>query len=151
MLPAAERQPEMIEAMRQGLAGNGDLEAVGDGEIGQGLATGIVALREEYLLVRAVKSAPFGDAAFKRPADAVREDLGAELILELFEYRHRHDAGDFEHLQNPRPDSLQRIRAGPPSSRLLLLGWKTRIFVDAARRALADAGHCRGGCLIMVL
>jgi hypothetical protein len=151
MLPTAESQPEVIEAMRQGLADNGDLKAVRDGEIGQGLAAGIVALREENLLVRAVQGAPFGDAAFKRTADAVRENLGAEFILELFENRDRQDAGDFEHLQNPRPGSLQWIRAGSPRSRLLLLGRKTRIFVDPARRALADAGHCRGGCLIMVL
>src|SRR5271168_5350296 len=91
MLPTAEGQPEMIEAMRQGLAGDGHPEAVGDGEIGQCLAAGIMALREENLLVRAVKGAPFGDPAFKRPADAVWENLGAELILELFENRHRHD------------------------------------------------------------
>jgi hypothetical protein len=110
-----------------------------------------VALREENLLVRAVKGAPFGDSAFKRPADAVWENLGAELVLELFENRDRHDAGDFEHLQNPRPDILQWIWAGSPVSRLLLLGRKTRVLVDPARRALADAGHCRGGGLIMLL
>lgn len=39
----------MIEAVRERLAGNGDAEAVRDGEIGQGLAAGIMALREEDL------------------------------------------------------------------------------------------------------
>jgi hypothetical protein len=34
MLPAAKGQPEMIEAMRERLAGDGDAEAVGGGEIG---------------------------------------------------------------------------------------------------------------------
>ncbi len=33
MLPAAASQPKMIEAVREGLAGDGDGEAVGDGEI----------------------------------------------------------------------------------------------------------------------
>src|ERR1019366_5760455 len=34
MIPAAVGQPEMIQAMREGLAGDGDVEAVGDGALG---------------------------------------------------------------------------------------------------------------------
>ena len=133
MFPTAEGEPEMIEAMRQGCAGNGDAEAVGNGEIGQGLAAGIVALREEYLPVRAVESPPSGDAAFEGPADAVWERPGAELVLKVLENRDRHDAGNVEHLQNTGPDGLQRIQAGSPGSRLLLLGGKPGVFINAAR------------------
>ena len=43
MFPTAVGEPEMIQAMREGLAGDGDVEAVGYGEIGQGLSTGVVA------------------------------------------------------------------------------------------------------------
>ena len=150
MLPAAASQPEMIKAMRKGLAGDGDAEAVGDGEIGQGLAARIVALRKENLFVLAVKGAPFGDAPLKRAADAVWKDIYAKFILKVLEDRHDHDAGNREHLQNPRPDMSQRVGAGSPRSRLPFLRWQTRVLVDAARGAGAEAGHCGGGLLIVV-
>src|ERR1039458_9918132 len=135
----------MVETMRKRLAGDGDAEAVGDGEIGQGLAARIVALREEYLLVLAVQGAPSGDAPLERPADAVGKNFNAELILKVLEDRHDHNAGNPEHLQNPRPHVRQRVGAGSPRSRLPLLGWQTRVLVDAARRARAEAGHGSGG------
>ena len=102
MLPAAARQPKMIEAVGESLAGDGDAETVGDGEIGQRLTAGIMALREENFLVLAVKGAPSCDATLQRPPDAVGQNLRAEFILEVLENRHRHDAGDIEHLQHPR-------------------------------------------------
>ena len=107
--------------MRERLAGDGDAEAVGDGEIRQPLTAGMMALREENLLVLAVKGAPFFDATFERAADAVGQNVRAEFILEILENRHRHYAGDLEHLQHPRPDLRQRIGACSPGSRLLLL------------------------------
>ena len=150
MLPAAASQPKMIEAMWERLAGDGDAEAVGDGEIGQRLTAGIMALREEYLLVLAVKGAPFCDATFECAADAVGKNVRAEFILEVLENRHRHDAGDLEHLQHPRPDIGQRIGAGSPGSWLLLLGWQTRVVVDAARGARTEAGAGCGGFLVLM-
>src|SRR5437879_2374218 len=132
MFPAAAGQPEMIEAVRERLAGNGDAEAVSDGEIGQRLAAGIMALREEDLLVFAVKGAPFGDATLQRAADAVGKSVKAEFVLEVLEDRHGHDAWYPQHLQYPRPDVPQWVGASPPGSRLLLLRWQTRVFVDAA-------------------
>src|SRR5487761_2346995 len=121
MLPAAARQPKMIEAVRESLAGDGDAETVGDGEIGQRLTAGIMALREENLLVPAVKGAPFRDATLQRAPDAVGKNVRAEFILEVLENRHRHNAWDIEHLQHLRPDVGQRVGAGPPTSRRLLL------------------------------
>jgi hypothetical protein len=111
----------MIEAMSERLAGDGDAEAVGGGEIRLRLTAGIMALRKENLLVPGVKSAPSCDATFERAADAVGQAVRAEFILEVLENRHRHYARDLEHLQHPRPDLRQRIGAGSPGSRLLLL------------------------------
>lgn len=121
MLPAAEGQPEVIQAMRQGFTGDGDAEAVGGGEIGQRLASGIMALGEENLPVLTVEGVPFGDPPFKCPAHAVWNSLRPEFILKLFKNRHGHDARYFEHLQNLWPDPCQRIEPGPPSSRRFLL------------------------------
>src|SRR5437660_2132217 len=150
MLPAAAGQPEMIEAVRERLAGNGDAEAVSDGEIGQRLAAGIMALREEDLLVFAVKGAPFGDATLQRAADAVGKSVKAEFVLEVLEDRHGHDAWYPQHLQYPRPDVPQWVGASSPGSRLLLLRWQTRVFVDAACGARAKAGAGCGGILALV-
>ena len=77
----------MVEAMREGLAGDSDAEAVGDGEIGQGLAARIVTLREENLLVLAMKGAPFCNAPLQCAAAAVWKSLRAEFILEILEGR----------------------------------------------------------------
>ena len=59
-----------------------------------------MALREENLLVLAVKGTPFCDATFEHAADAVGQEFPAEFILEVLENRHRHDAGHFERLQH---------------------------------------------------
>src|SRR5207244_2412074 len=69
MLPAAAGQPEMVQAMRERLAGDGDAEAVGDGEIGQRLAARIMALGEVNLLILAVQGAPSCDATLEGSAD----------------------------------------------------------------------------------
>ena len=150
MLPTATGQPEMVEAMRERLAGDGDAEAVGGGEIGQSLTTSIVTLREENLLVLAVKGAPFSDATLDRSANAVWNNVWTEFILKILEDRHRHNAGGLEHLHNPGPDIRQRVGTGSPCSRLPLLRRQTRILVDAARGARAEASHRRGGFLIVV-
>jgi hypothetical protein len=149
MLPTAASQPKMIKAVRDWLAGDGD-EAVGDGEIGQRLAAGVVPLRKKRLLVRAVQGTPLCDATLPRASDAVGKNAQAEFILEVFENRHRHNAGDLEHLQHPRPDVGQRIGAGSPGSRLLLLRWRTRVAFDAARGARGEIGVGCSGFLVLV-
>src|SRR3546814_4005600 len=65
MLPATRRQAEVVEAIGQGLAGNGDLETVAYREIRQALPTGLMMLREEDLLLAAVQCPPAGDPAFQ--------------------------------------------------------------------------------------
>jgi hypothetical protein len=151
MLPAAAGQPEMVQAMRERLAGDGDAEAVGDGEIGQRLAARIMALGEVNLLILAVQGAPSCDATLEGSADAVWKNFRADFILEVLEDRHRHHAGDLQHLQNPGPDIRQRVGAGSPCSRLPFLRGQTRVFIDAARGARAEAGHGRGGFLVVLL
>lgn len=111
----------MIQAMREGLAGDGDVEAVGDGEIGQGLSTGVVALGEEHLFVLTMKGAPLGDATFHGATDAVGNGIRPEFVLQFLEDSDGHDARDLDHLQHPRPHIGQRIPAGSPGARLLLL------------------------------
>lgn len=151
MLPAAAGQPEMVQAMRERLAGDGDAEAVGDGKIGQRLAARIVALGEVNLLILAVQGAPSCDATLEGSADPVWKNFRAEFILEVLEDRHRHHAGDLQHLQNPGPDICQRVGAGSPCSRLPFLRGQTRVFIDAAAGARAKAGHGRGGFLAVLL
>ena len=132
MLPAATGQPEMVEAMRERLAGDGDAEAVGGGEIGQRLTTGIMTLREENLLVLAVKGAPFCDATLDCSANAVWDSVRTELILKILEDRHRHDAGD--------------LRASPqPGARYPSAGRSGFAMFAAASSAKANADPCRCG------
>jgi hypothetical protein len=103
--PAHAGQPEMVRAMRGRLAGDGDAEAVGDGEIGQRLAARIVALGEVNLFVLSVQGASSCDATLEGSADAVWKNLRADFILEVLEDRHRHHARDLQHL-HPGPDSV---------------------------------------------
>jgi hypothetical protein len=98
-----------------------------------------------------VQGAPSCDPTLEGSADAVWKNFRAKFILEILEDRHRHDAGDFEHLQNPGPNIHQRIGAGSPCSRLPFLRWQTRVFVDTACGARAEASHGCGGLLVVVL
>ena len=93
MLPAAVGQAEMVEPVRKGLAGEGDVELVGDGEIGQALSPGGVPLREEHFLVGTVQGAPVGDPALQGAPHAVRHDVRSELLLQGLEDADRHQAG----------------------------------------------------------
>ena len=143
MLPATRRQAEVVEAIGQGLAGNGDLETVAYREIRQALPTGLMMLREEDLLLAAVQCPPAGDPAFERPPDRIGHGFLAKLVLERLEDRDGNDALDLEQFLDARPEWLKRICAGAPMALLLLLGGKLRIVLDPACAAFTDTGFGR--------
>jgi hypothetical protein len=140
MLPATRRQAEVVKAIGQGLAGNGDLETVAYREIRQALPTGLMMLREEDLLLAAVQCPPAGDPAFKCSSYRIGNSILAELVLERLEDRDGNDTVDLEQLLDAWPEWLERIGAGAPVALLLLLGRKLRIVLDPACAALADTG-----------
>ena len=140
MLPATRRQAEVVEAIGQGLAGNGDLETVAYREIRQALPTGLMMLREEDLLLAAVQCPPAGDPAFQCSSYRIGNSILAELVLERLEDRDGNDTVDLEQLLYTWPEWLERIGAGAPVALLLLLGRKLRIVLDPACAALADTG-----------
>ena len=140
MLPATRRQAEVVEAIGQGLAGNGDLETVAYREIRQALPTGLMMLREEDLLLAAVQCPPAGDPAFQCSSYRIGNSILAELVLERLEDRDGNDTVDLEQLLDAWPEWLERIGAGAPVALLLLLGRKLRIVLDPACAAFADTG-----------
>ena len=140
MLPATRRQAEVVKAIGQGLAGNGDLETVAYREIRQALPTRLMMLREEDLLLAAVQGPPAGDPAFQCSPYRIGNSIIAELVLECLENRDGNDAVNLEQLLDTRPEWLERIGAGAPVALLLLLGGKLRIVLDPACAALADTG-----------
>ena len=142
MLPATVGQPEMVEAVGKGLAGDGHAKLVGDGEIRQALTSGIVPLGEEHLLVGAMKSSPVADPALQGAPRAVRHDLRSELVLQRLKDADRHQTGGSgEHLERARPDGDERVLPRPPRTLGLRLRRKPGILVELASGPLADAGH----------
>ena len=98
-----------------GLAGQGDAELVGDGEIRQPLSPGVVPLRKKYLLVRAMQRPPVGDPPFQGAPYAVGHDLLAELVLQSLEDANRHQpGGSVQQFENTGPYGDQRVLPCPP-------------------------------------
>lgn len=89
MLPAAARQAKMVEPVHERLAGKGDTEFAGIGEIGRAHAARQMILRKEHLSVRAVTGPPGAHTPFQGPPDTVRNPLDTEAGLQLLEQRHR--------------------------------------------------------------
>ena len=119
MAPAAECQAEVVEPMRKGLAGDGDAEFGGVGEVRQSLLTRRMLLAEDDLLLRPVQRLPVADTALEGAADAVGELGMSAQQLAQDGYRaqagcglqHRHD------LTLPN----RRERIGPPAGAGLVL------------------------------
>ena len=115
MFPATVGQPEMVETVGKGLAGDGHAKLVGDGEIRQALTSGIVPLGEEHLLVGAMKGSPVADPPLQGAPRAVRHDLRSELVLQRLKDADRHQAGGpGEHLQRAWPDGDEWVLPRPP-------------------------------------
>ena len=64
MLPAGECQTEVVEPMRQRLAGDGDAKAARVGEVGESLLTRWVLLAEDRVALWAIQRLPMPDVSF---------------------------------------------------------------------------------------
>ena len=89
MLPAAARQAKMVEPVQERLAGDGDAELAGIGEVGQAHTARRMILREEHLLIWPVTGPPGAHTPFQGPPDAIRSPLDTEGGLQLLEQGHR--------------------------------------------------------------
>jgi hypothetical protein len=139
MLPATRRQAEVVKAIGQGLAGNGDLETVAYREIRQALPTGLMMLREEDLFSppcsarqRAIRRSSVrriasGTASSPNSSWSVSKTVTA-MIPSIW-------SNSSTRGQNGSSGSA-RVRQW----RSLLLGRKLRIVLDPACAALADTG-----------
>src|ERR1019366_5988623 len=76
MLPAREGEPEVIEHMPEGLAANRHGEALGMGEVGQGLAARRMLLAEDQLALRAFGRAPVCKVPLQGAQDPIRIAAG---------------------------------------------------------------------------
>ena len=66
MLPAREGEPEVIEHMIERPAADGHREAVGMGEVGEGLPTGRMLLAEDQLPFRSLGRPPMRHVPLER-------------------------------------------------------------------------------------
>ena len=123
MLEAAIGQPEVIEQILEGHAGDRDLEARCVGKIRQSHASGLMNLPEHHLLIFAMARAPCADPALKCPANT-RPEFGVTLA-QLPKNGDRPQAGSA--LQHGNhffgEDPLQWIRPTPFVFGLLLAWW----------------------------
>ena len=69
MLEARIGQPEVVEPVLEGLAGDGDREVAHVGEVGQDEPPGLVHLAEDDLLLGAVQRSPAPDPPLQGAAD----------------------------------------------------------------------------------
>jgi len=151
VLPAAVGQDEVVEAVVERRAGDGDAELAGVGEVRERHAAGLGALAEDDVLGRALQRAPCAHPALERAADAVvGEAVGIEP-LQVAQQRHRLHGGVVveDRQQLALPDLGERIRHGAPAPRAFL-GRQTAAGLDPARGALAEAGADGGGALAVM-
>src|SRR3954451_23314612 len=84
MLPAGVGEREMVEAMGDRLAGDGDGEVGGVSEVGQGALAGTLDLAEDGLLLATMPRLPGADAALQGAAAGAPVGLGM-AALDLFQ------------------------------------------------------------------
>lgn len=75
----------MVEPVSERLTGDGDAEVVGVGEVRQRLASGLVDLAEDDLLLGAMQRLPGADAAFQGAAGLLPIALGVAALEVLQE------------------------------------------------------------------
>jgi hypothetical protein len=152
VLPAAAGQDEVVEPMRQGLAGDGHAEAGGVGEVGQALPAGRMLLAEDHLPGRAVQGAPGAHPALQGAPQSVPIALGV-ASLHLLQQGDGPQAwvGLQEREDVALPDPGQGVgdrAAGPGPG--LGSGRRSLAALDAAGGALAEAGLGGGEALGVV-
>jgi len=80
VLPARERQHEVIQQVAKRDAANRYAQFVHVREVRQASCAGLICLREEHFLVRPFERAPLADMSLKRAPHAVRKALGMVLL-----------------------------------------------------------------------
>jgi len=147
MAPAAERQAEVVQQVRERLAGDRDAEFGAVGEVRQPLLTRRMLLPEDHLLLRPVQRLPMADPAFEGAADAIGE-VGV-ATPQFAQDSHRAQAGSgAEHWHNLAvPDRGQRIGSST-SAGLALVRRRAGIGLKAGARAGTEPGlgGQSGGC-----
>ena len=115
MLPAGERQTEMIEPVFEGRAGDVDAQFHHVGEIGQALQTRGMLVTKDHLPLRPMDRPPRAHPAFERPSDG-RSQFGMPA-QDLLQHADRAQGrGRAEHRQDLAvPDSGERIGATTPA------------------------------------
>jgi hypothetical protein len=146
MRPAGEGEAEMIEPVRQRLAGDADAKIGSVGEVGQPLRARRMVLAKNHVLVGPMQRLPSADAALQGAADTLGQ-LGmaaAHLLEEGNRPQSRHR--DQHRLDLGLPDRRQRI--GPPATtRHDLLRRRSGITIQPAAGAGAEPGPGGGGLL----
>ena len=92
MLPGGIRQDEVIEAVRQRLAGDADAKLRHVGEVRQALLAWRVVLTEDHLALSSVFGTPGADTTLQGAAQPIPIALGM-APLHLVQHHHRPHAG----------------------------------------------------------
>jgi hypothetical protein len=148
VLPAAIGQDEMVEPVREGLAGDGDAEVRGIGEVGQRHPAGRWHLAEDDVPLLAVQGAPVAHPPLQGPSDAIIGEgvrVGHLQMAQQGDGLHRRIVLQ-DRQQQRLPDRGERIgnRAaalGPA------LGGQAGGGLDPASGALTEARPGGGGAL----
>ena len=142
VLEARVGEPEVVEPVIEGLAGDRDAEVGHVGEVREAEAARLVGLAEDDVLLGAVDGPPGADAPLEGPADA-----GAEIGVaaqDLLEDRHGSQAG--RGLKQGDDLGLEEVaqRIGPaPAAHARLHGGQARVAGEAVARGGAEV--CLGG------
>src|SRR5271168_391393 len=142
MLPGGIRQNEVIETVRQRLAGDTDAKLGHVGEVRQALLARRVVLTEYHLARSSVFGTPCADTALQGAAEPIPIARGM-APLHLVQHHHRPYAGTGDqHRQDVAlPQAAERVGDLPPQGSLgTLLGRQPRIALNPAASALAEAG-----------
>jgi len=119
---AGEGQTEVIEALVEKLAGDGDCE-IGDlGEVGQPHAAGRMLLAENHLAIRAVHRPPGPDASLQgSPHSREKPGMSAQQLVENAD-RPQSGRGFQQRQDFAFPNAGERIGPPPFARRLFLAG-----------------------------
>ena len=147
MLEARIGEPEVIEPVIEGLAGDGDGQIGHVGEVGQAHPAGLVHLPEDDLLLGAMERPPGSDAPLQGAADA-----GAELGMAADDLLEDGDGpqarGGFEQRDDLAVPDASPADRGAAARAGLLLGRQPRVLLDAIGGGWAEPGLGGGdrGC-----
>jgi hypothetical protein len=89
MLPARERQHEVVQNVRKRRTSNGDTQVTHGGEVGQAAMTRRMLLREEHFLRWSFQRTPAADVPLQGAQHAIGEAVRM-IVLQLAQQRNRH-------------------------------------------------------------